>query len=176
MNSFNKTQAAVFSCRLCFLRAFLFISLILLWKSIPVRVLRSSGISCWSVVYSTLHWTYQYFVCWLSCLFVWLQYAMFRERLPDLQWTMAKQHLYTGIVVGWFTLWQTRRTGKTAANSIRTHNEHFVVIIFTTLCCLFVCVLASPLFTLKYAMLVSFRSELFTSYILTIYKQWNLLP
>ena len=28
MNSFNKTEAAVFSCRLCFLRAFLFISLI----------------------------------------------------------------------------------------------------------------------------------------------------
>jgi len=26
MNSFNKTEAAVFSCRLCFLRAFLFIS------------------------------------------------------------------------------------------------------------------------------------------------------
>ena len=30
MNSFNKTEAAVFSCRLCFLRAFLFISLIVL--------------------------------------------------------------------------------------------------------------------------------------------------
>jgi len=30
MNSFNKTEAAVFSCRLCFLRAFPFISLILL--------------------------------------------------------------------------------------------------------------------------------------------------
>ena len=29
MNSFNKTKAAVFSCRLCFLRAFLFISLII---------------------------------------------------------------------------------------------------------------------------------------------------
>ena len=29
MNSFNKTEAAVFSFRLCFLRAFLFISLIL---------------------------------------------------------------------------------------------------------------------------------------------------
>ena len=29
MNSFNKTEAAVFSCRLCFLRAFPFISLIL---------------------------------------------------------------------------------------------------------------------------------------------------
>ena len=28
MNSFNKTEAAVFSCRLCFLRAFHFISLI----------------------------------------------------------------------------------------------------------------------------------------------------
>ena len=28
MNSFNKTEAAVFSCRLCFLRAFLFISFI----------------------------------------------------------------------------------------------------------------------------------------------------
>jgi len=28
MNSFNKTEAAVFSCRLCFLRAFPFISLI----------------------------------------------------------------------------------------------------------------------------------------------------
>jgi len=28
MNSFNKTEAAVFSCRLCFLRAFSFISLI----------------------------------------------------------------------------------------------------------------------------------------------------
>ena len=27
MNSFNKTEAAVFLCRLCFLRAFLFISL-----------------------------------------------------------------------------------------------------------------------------------------------------
>ena len=27
MNSFNKTEAAVFSCRLCFLRAFPFISL-----------------------------------------------------------------------------------------------------------------------------------------------------
>ena len=27
MNSFNKTEAAVFSCRLCFLRVFLFISL-----------------------------------------------------------------------------------------------------------------------------------------------------
>jgi len=30
MNSFNKTEAAVFLCRLCFLRAFPFISLILL--------------------------------------------------------------------------------------------------------------------------------------------------
>jgi len=30
MNSFNKTEAAVFSCRLCFLRAFPFTSLILL--------------------------------------------------------------------------------------------------------------------------------------------------
>jgi len=30
MNSFNKTKAAVFSCRLCFLRAFPFISLIFL--------------------------------------------------------------------------------------------------------------------------------------------------
>jgi len=30
MNSFNKTEAAVFSCRLCFLRAFPFITLILL--------------------------------------------------------------------------------------------------------------------------------------------------
>ena len=30
MNSFNKTEAAVFSCSLCFLRAFPFISLILL--------------------------------------------------------------------------------------------------------------------------------------------------
>jgi len=29
MNSFNKTEAAVFSCRLCFLRAFPFISLVL---------------------------------------------------------------------------------------------------------------------------------------------------
>ena len=29
MNSFNKTEAAVFSCRLCFLRAFPFISLML---------------------------------------------------------------------------------------------------------------------------------------------------
>jgi len=29
-NSFNKTEAAVFSCRLCFLRAFPFISLIYL--------------------------------------------------------------------------------------------------------------------------------------------------
>jgi len=28
MNSFNKTEAAIFSCRLCFLRAFPFISLI----------------------------------------------------------------------------------------------------------------------------------------------------
>ena len=28
MNSFNKTEAAVFLCRLCFLRAFPFISLI----------------------------------------------------------------------------------------------------------------------------------------------------
>ena len=28
MNSFNKSEAAVFSCRLCFLRAFPFISLI----------------------------------------------------------------------------------------------------------------------------------------------------
>ena len=27
MNSFNKTEAAVYSCRLCFLRAFPFISL-----------------------------------------------------------------------------------------------------------------------------------------------------
>jgi len=30
MNGFNKTEAAVFSCRLCFLRAVPFISLILL--------------------------------------------------------------------------------------------------------------------------------------------------
>jgi len=32
MNSFNKTEAAVFSCRLCFLRAFSFISLLLMHK------------------------------------------------------------------------------------------------------------------------------------------------
>ena len=30
MNSFNKTEAAVFSCRLCFLMAFTFISLIVI--------------------------------------------------------------------------------------------------------------------------------------------------
>ena len=30
MNSFNKTEAAVFSCRLCFLKAFPFIILIIL--------------------------------------------------------------------------------------------------------------------------------------------------
>ena len=34
MNSFNKTEAAVFSCRLCFLRAFPFISLILLTTAV----------------------------------------------------------------------------------------------------------------------------------------------
>ena len=33
MNSFNKTEAAVFTCRLCFLRAFPFISLLLLQPS-----------------------------------------------------------------------------------------------------------------------------------------------
>ena len=32
MNSFNKTEAAVFSCRLCFLRAFPIISLIEKWR------------------------------------------------------------------------------------------------------------------------------------------------
>ena len=32
MNSFNKTEAAVFSCRLCFLRAFPFISLIFIGR------------------------------------------------------------------------------------------------------------------------------------------------
>jgi len=32
MNSFNKTEAAVFSCRLCFLRAFPFISFIITLK------------------------------------------------------------------------------------------------------------------------------------------------
>ena len=37
MNGFNKTDAAVFSCRICFLRAFLFISLILQipWFTLP---------------------------------------------------------------------------------------------------------------------------------------------
>ena len=34
MNSFNKTEAAVFSCRLCFLRAFPFISLMAQWLQI----------------------------------------------------------------------------------------------------------------------------------------------
>jgi len=34
MNSFNKTEAAVFSCRLCFLRAFPFISLLLLTSAV----------------------------------------------------------------------------------------------------------------------------------------------
>jgi len=34
MNSFTKTKAAVFSCRLCFLRAFPFISLILLTTAV----------------------------------------------------------------------------------------------------------------------------------------------
>ena len=38
MNSFNKTEAAVFSCRLCFLRAFPFISLI------------QPQLSAWSVI------------------------------------------------------------------------------------------------------------------------------
>jgi len=33
MNGFNKTEAAVFSCRLCFLRAFPFISLIVVFRS-----------------------------------------------------------------------------------------------------------------------------------------------
>jgi len=32
MNSFNKTEAAVFTCRLCFLRAFPFISFILVFN------------------------------------------------------------------------------------------------------------------------------------------------
>ena len=35
---------------------------------------------------------------------------------------------------------------------------------------------ASDLFGMKDAMPVSFRSELFTSYILTIFKRWNLFP
>jgi len=35
MNSFNKTEAAVFSCRLCFLRAFPFISLMNMHTWIP---------------------------------------------------------------------------------------------------------------------------------------------
>jgi len=37
MNSFNKTEAAVFSCRLCFLRAFPFISL---------KLLTTAGVQC----------------------------------------------------------------------------------------------------------------------------------
>ena len=47
MNSFNKTEAAVFSCRLCFLRAFPFISLILLHYLISVT----------SVAEMVMHWT-----------------------------------------------------------------------------------------------------------------------
>ena len=41
MNSFNKTKAAVFSCRLCFLRAFPFISL--MQQSPPFSSLRPTS-------------------------------------------------------------------------------------------------------------------------------------
>ena len=46
MNGFNKTEAAVFSCRLCFLRAFPFISLIKLLLNVihtPTNVLDKAG-------------------------------------------------------------------------------------------------------------------------------------
>ena len=39
MNSFNKTEAAVFSCRLCFLRAFPFISLIYILVNIHTYII-----------------------------------------------------------------------------------------------------------------------------------------
>ena len=44
MNSFNKTEAAVFSCRLCFLRAFPFISLI---KPLKLFVRTATGYICY---------------------------------------------------------------------------------------------------------------------------------
>jgi len=43
MNSFNKTEAAVFSCKLCFLRAFLFISLLSLQYGYTVYEISLSG-------------------------------------------------------------------------------------------------------------------------------------
>jgi len=44
MNSFNKTEAAVFSCRLCFLRAFPFISLVEQFNS-SLKKMIEKGIS-----------------------------------------------------------------------------------------------------------------------------------
>ena len=43
MNSFNKTEAAIFSCRLCFLRAFPFISFILICDKIPFMCKMGQG-------------------------------------------------------------------------------------------------------------------------------------
>jgi len=55
MNSFNKTEAAVFSCRLCFLRAFPFISLMIinnsrlqLWKR---TILLNACVMVYFIVY-----------------------------------------------------------------------------------------------------------------------------
>jgi len=42
MNGFNKTDAAVFSCRLCFLRAFPFIGLIDSTQTLPLETLQPS--------------------------------------------------------------------------------------------------------------------------------------
>jgi len=46
MNSFNKTEAAVFSCRLCFLRAFPFISLIFIVYSCSTACF-DHNVICW---------------------------------------------------------------------------------------------------------------------------------
>ena len=54
MNSFNKTETAVFSCRLCYLGAFPFISLIL--NKIHTFVTEAHKIICTSMLYASMRY------------------------------------------------------------------------------------------------------------------------
>jgi len=59
INSFDKIEAAVFSCRLCFLRAFLFISL--LWNFFIAEIHKSALTLIWFGIClnnKAVHWFY----------------------------------------------------------------------------------------------------------------------
>ena len=89
MNSFNKTEAAVFSCRLCFMRAFPFISLFFLNTFIIHDDKCShkkndwmSNNTYWStLIQSVIIWLHLFFLRHLGLKLCWSFCILAKERL-----------------------------------------------------------------------------------------------